>query len=257
MIDFVPWSQAAGGLHLDAQGVHLWRIRAGPDGAEPAELWSMLSPAEQTRALRFAAQTLRDRYIRAHGGLRRILSVYLRRSPQEIAFTVSKQGKPSVLQPAAGLGRRVEFSLTGSYDLAVVAVSLDRPIGVDCELIRPRPELIGIARRMFSQQVAEALEGMPGPQRLDAFYAAWTALEAQVKADGCGLFRPRDAAATPLTTAHVLPQSGYMAAVAREQLPATDLWQGYEWSGCGRLAIAPGRPISSPSPAIPSPEKSA
>ena len=231
MMDFVPWSPAAGRLHLGAQGVHLWRIPAGPNGAEPAELWPVLSPAEQTRALRFASRTLRDRYIRAHGGLRRILSSYLNEAPHELVFIVSPHGKPSVRQLAAGPGRRVEFSLTGSHDLALAAVSLDHPIGVDCELIRPRPELIGIARRMFSQQVAEALETTPEPQRLDAFYAAWTALEAQVKAEGSGLFRPRDPAATPLMTAHFVPQSGYMAAVARERLPATALWQGYEWSG--------------------------
>jgi 4'-phosphopantetheinyl transferase len=234
MLNFTPWDASAGAPPLAAESLHLWRIQAGPDGEDPAVLWPLLSPAEQARAERLATSALRDRYVRAHGCLRLILSKYLKKQPQDIVFTISKQGKPSAFQSSDGLHQRVEFNLTGSHDLALVAVAPDRPIGVDCELIRPRRELLGIARRMFSRQVADALESTREPQRLDAFYAAWTALEAQVKADGRGLFRPRDPGPPRFSTAHFRPQSGYIAAVAGEQLPADHLWGGYEWSGSGR-----------------------
>lgn len=231
MIAFVPWNLAAGAPPIDTESLHLWRIQAGPDGTDPTALWPLLSAAEQARALRLATQTLRDRYVRAHGGLRLILSLYLNMLPQSIVFETSERGKPALLGTPDAAPVRLEINLTGSHELALAAVTLDRPIGVDCELIRPRTELLGIARRMFSRQVVDALEGTPEPGRLEAFYAAWTALEAEVKADGRGLFRPRDAAAPRLTTAHFRPQSGYMAAVAREDLPAAPLWGAYELSG--------------------------
>ena len=231
MLAFTPWDAGAGAPPLDAESLHLWRIQAGPDGADPPDLWPLLSPAEQARALRLATQTLRDRYVRAHGGLRLVLGLYMNTLPQSIVLKTSEQGKPGLMGASANLPGRLEINLTGSHDLALVAVTLGYPIGVDCELIRPRPEFLGIARRMFSQQMVDTLEATPEPDRLDAFYAAWTALEANVKADGRGLFQPPDPAAPRLATAHFLPQSGYMAAVAGEQLPAAPLWGAYEWSG--------------------------
>jgi 4'-phosphopantetheinyl transferase len=230
MLAFAPWEAKAGAPRLDAEALHLWRIQAGPDGTDPTQLWPLLSPAEQARALRLATQTLRDRYVRTHGSLRLILGLYLKQSPQSIAFKISEQGKPALIGTPANPPVRLEINLTGSHDLALVALTLDCPIGVDCELIRPCQELLGIARRMFPGPVADALEGTPEPERLRAFIVAWTALEAEVKADGRGLFQPRDPTAPRLTTAHFVPQSGYMAAVAREQLPGTHLWGAYEWS---------------------------
>ncbi len=233
MLRFSPWDAAAAAPPLGAHSLHLWRIQAGPAGADPAALWPLLSPAEHARARRMVTQTLQDRYARVHGYLRLILSLYTREMPERIVFTTSGQGKPSLLQPPGAPPHRLRFNLTGSYDLALVAITRDRPVGVDCELIRPRQDFLGIARRMFSQQVADALEGTPEPNRLGAFYAAWTALEAQVKADGCGLFRPRGRGATRLTTAHFVPESGYVAAVARDQLPPPRLWGAYEVTATG------------------------
>lgn len=230
LLAFTPRGKAAGCPSLGADALHLWRIQTGATGADPAGLWPLLSPTERTRAGRLATATLRDRYVRAHGGLRLILGLYLDQSPQTIVFSTSAQGKPSLFQPPAGLPERLGFNLTGSHDLALAAISLDLPVGVDCELIRPCPELLSIARRMFSPQVAQALERTPEPDRLEAFYAAWTALEAQVKADGRGLFRPREPNALPLATAHCLPQPGYIAALARHRLPPPRLWRAFEWS---------------------------
>lgn len=238
MLAFGPWRGAEGHPPLDEDSVHLWRVQVGPGGTDPAGLWSLLSLPEQARAERLATQTLRDRYVRTHGCLRQILSQYLKQHPHAIVFKESERGKPEVAQTAAGLRRRIEFNLTGSHELALVAITLNLPIGVDCEFIRPRREILGIARRMFARQTVEALERTPEPQRLHAFYAEWTALEAQVKADGRGLFRPQDPTAPLLTTAHFSPQSGYVASVSRERLPAAHLWAGYAW---------PGNPRSSPS----------
>lgn len=230
MLTFTPWEAAAGSPPLGTDALHLWCIQTGPAGADPGTLWPLICCAEQARASRLATRTLQDRYVRAHGGLRLILGIYLNESPQTIVFTKSEQGKPALLPAPSGSPPPLQFNLTGSHDLALLAISQDHPVGVDCEFIRPCRELLGIARRMFSRQVADALESTPEADRLDAFYAAWTALEAQVKADGQGLFRPRDPSALPLTTVHCMPQPGYVAAVARHRLPPPHLWRFMEWS---------------------------
>jgi 4'-phosphopantetheinyl transferase len=85
---------------------------------------------------------------------------------------------------------------------------------------------------MFSPQVAQALAETPEPERLDAFYTAWTALEGEVKADGRGLFGPRERGAATahraLRVAHFRPAPGFIAAVARADLPLVEQWGAHD-----------------------------
>lgn len=229
MLPFTPWQGQSGPPPLGPSDLHLWRIQIGAaDGSDP-KLLRLLGSDEQARAQLRANAMLRARYVRAHADLRRILGLYLDLPPAEIAFTQGAHGKPALTASQNPAG--IEFNLTGSGDLALLAISLEVPVGVDCEQIRPCRELLGIARRMFSTQVAQALADTPEPERLDAFYTAWTALEAEVKADGRGLFGPRDrrAAAAPRTLgiAHFRPLPGYLAAVARSHLPPVLQWRAF------------------------------
>jgi 4'-phosphopantetheinyl transferase len=114
----------------------------------------------------------------------------------------------------------VQFNLTTSDDLALAAISRDLPVGIDCEQLRSRPGLDAIARRMFPPEEAKRIAEAPEDERLLRFTLAWTALEAGVKADGRGLFRRRDHPPMPaLRIVHCTPQEGFVAAVARAELP--------------------------------------
>ncbi len=116
--------------------------------------------------------------------------------------------------------------MTTSDDMALVAVSSGRPVGIDCERIRPRADLLAIARRMFPQAEAERIASAPEERRLELFYRSWTALEADVKADGRGLSRRQNTTSVAaLGVAHCLPAPGFMAAVARACLPPVHRWQ--------------------------------
>jgi 4'-phosphopantetheinyl transferase len=229
-LHFTPWPPSSGAPPLGPGDLHLWRIQTGDPGISPSDLAPLLDAGEQVRAQRLATPTLRARYVRAHGGLRRILALYLGQAPGDIAFTQGLQGKPALAAPP--YPAQLEFNLTGSGDLTLVAISLDLPVGVDCERVRPCNELLGVARRMFSPEIAEALAETPEPNRLAAFYTAWTALEAEVKADGRGLFQPRvpgDLAADQmLAVAHCLPLPDYVAAVARTDLPLVEQWGTFD-----------------------------
>jgi 4'-phosphopantetheinyl transferase len=206
---------------LPAHALHLWKIHTGRQGTPLARLWSLLSPRESQRAARFRFDHHRERYVRAHGGLREILSPYVGIEPQAIRLEYTGAGKPLL----GGTVPRLDFNLTTSGDLALVAVSSGEPIGVDCERIRDRRNLVAIATRMLTSEEASRIAATAKGEQLERFHLAWTALEAEVKADGRGLVaRGRPTAHGALEIKHCVPAPGFVAAVARKDLPPVREW---------------------------------
>lgn len=223
-IPMVYWEPFVPTYPLGTGDLHLWKIDCGPGGSSLDTQWVVLSDRERERAGRLRLARHRERYVRAHAGLRRILSFYVKDQPHLIVFKYGSSGKPSLM----GSENLVELNMTTSDDLALVAISRYRPVGIDCEKIRPRAELISMARRMFSTQEAEVIATAGDEDRADLFYRAWTAMEASVKADGRGLFRRRLQPETgTLEIAHFVPSEGFVAAVACAALPPPRAWQAF------------------------------
>jgi 4'-phosphopantetheinyl transferase len=55
------------------------------------------------------------------------------------------------------------------------------------EYLRPRSDLLSLARRFFSPREADTLANLPADLQTTAFHACWTRKEAFVKAKGQGL----------------------------------------------------------------------
>mgnify|MGYP001820647128 CR=1 FL=1 len=205
--------------------LHLWKI--GLDGpAHPlGPAYATLSPREQARADRLKIARERSRYVSVHHSLRRILSQYLRCLPHQIDFSYGPRGKPRIAFPITAL----EFNLTHSADLALLAVTTHTAIGIDCERVRERGQLQAIAERMFTPSQVQHLASLTSEARLRGFYRFWTALEADLKADGDGLFHARSQRAQErLDRRNFVPQSGFVGALAcRRRLPAIEKWQTY------------------------------
>ncbi|WP_243725278.1 4'-phosphopantetheinyl transferase family protein [Candidatus Thiosymbion oneisti] len=215
------WHSAAHPPGLSPGGLHLWKICTGCEGAPLAQLWPLLSQRESERVAKLRFDRHRARYVRAQAGLRMILSGYLGVEPEAIGFQYGKAGKPLLEDTASGL----EFNLTNSGDLALVALSVGAPVGVDCEQIRDRGDMVAIAERMFTPEQAARIAAATPEDRLQQFHIAWTALEAQVKADGRGLLdRHQPAAQDALQIEHCVPEPGFIAAVARGRLPPVGEW---------------------------------
>jgi 4'-phosphopantetheinyl transferase len=208
--------------------LHLWRIRTDAAGIGLAHGQSLLGERQRARAARMLHQPYRERYVRAHAGLREILSRYLDAPPGLLRFEYGPAGKPALADAALPLS----FNLTTTGDLALVAVCAgvgpSTDIGVDCEWIRPRHDIEAVAERMFAPEVVRTLASAPQHERLARFYRAWTALEADAKADGRGLFRPRPAGAQPPAVLHCIPETDYIAAVARAILPPVTDWSTFD-----------------------------
>lgn len=142
---------------LDEETVHLWRL-------------------PHARAKRRAP-------------LRRLLAAYLGLSESAIELTEDARGKPA-LTPALALrsdGRHLDFNWSHSGDLALVALALDLPLGVDIERHASNPRALDIARRFFDRSEAESLAQLSGDALDHAFLDLWCAKEAVLKAAGEGL----------------------------------------------------------------------
>lgn len=173
---------------LDARAVHVWRV-ALDDEARAASYWSLLSDEERARASRFVRDVHRRRFVVAHGALRLVLADYVDAEPTALEFIAGEHGKPALRQVA---GRpAVEFNLSHSDDLALVAVAHARPVGVDLERWSEGVEHLDLAERFFSAGERDALRALAHAPELveEGFFAAWTRKEAYLKATGHGISR--------------------------------------------------------------------
>ncbi|MGH7550253.1 MAG: 4'-phosphopantetheinyl transferase family protein [Gemmatimonadota bacterium] len=174
------WERPRGSPRLGKDEVHVWRISLSSVDLERAR--GMLSEDERRRAARYRFPTHRRRFLAARAGLRAILALYLDLDPAAVDLTAGPTGKPR-LADNPGL----EFNLAHSGDIALVAVTRGRPVGVDVERMRRGIPYERLAERFFAPSEVAALRSLPPPIRSAGFFACWTRKEAWLKASGHGL----------------------------------------------------------------------
>lgn len=183
--------------------VHVWRIQLGEATAE------CFTTEECTRASRIRAEPARRRWIAARAALRTILARHLDANPDDVPLRLGPHGKPELdLDPAP-----LHFNLSHSGDLAVIALSAEREVGIDVERIVPDRRFAELARIGLAQESAEAVSVAPPKDRARLFYAAWTRREAIVKCLGVGLGGPLPPK-PEVTVASLDVDPGYAAALA-------------------------------------------
>ncbi len=182
------WIRAAGGFSLAAGEVHVWRVSLSLPGESTATLAELLPADELERAARFHREEHRVHFIVAHAALRDILHRYLAEEPAAIPFLLNERGKPS-LPPERNPGE-IEFNLSHSGSLSLVALTRGVPVGVDVERIRPARDHEAVARRFFSENEVAGYFALPEEERRAAFFHIWTRKEAYIKALGVGLSAP-------------------------------------------------------------------
>jgi 4'-phosphopantetheinyl transferase len=183
------WAAQVGRVELRPDEVHVWRVDIGERGSSGS--MAALSEAERVRAARFRFDADRARFVASHAALRGILASYLDAAPASLEFGEGTHGKPFLAAPADG--RSLRFSLSHSGEIALVALSLGREVGVDVERVRPLDDLDGFVARYLSPLEREALARVTAGDRLRAFFETWTLKEAYLKACGDGLLRELDA----------------------------------------------------------------
>ena len=145
---------------------------------------ALLNEAESTRAKRYYFPRHQRRFTVARAMLRRILARYLPLSPTELEFTYNKYGKPQLTNAPS-----LQFNLSHSGDLALLAIGMSYPLGVDLEFFSARP-YEGIGSHLFSAHENQALRQVSDTLKPLVFFHIWAQKEAFIKASGLGLAYP-------------------------------------------------------------------
>lgn len=193
--------------------IHLWRATLD-DPIRLAGAEAVLSREEIFRAGRFARMVDRERFIAAHGALRMVLGLYVSADPQSLEFRTGSMGKPALVQTFTDL----RFNLSHSGDIALIAVTRGREVGVDVERVQRDIEFDPIVEHYFDPTEAWDLRTAPAHERVEKFFDLWTRKEACVKAEGTGLGLKTHTGRFGVR--NLSPGLGYAGAVASE---------GHEW----------------------------
>lgn len=168
-----------------APEVHVWATSLNVSPTVRERYRSSLSADETTRADRFIRSSDRDAFVASHGMMRHLLGAYTGCDPAALSFTDGKYGKPSLC------GRHgLQFNMSHSGALAVLAVTAAPDVGVDIERLRPVDDLFTLAERFLSVREVAALQALPTAEVRRGFFNAWTRKEAFVKGLGRGLSLP-------------------------------------------------------------------
>jgi 4'-phosphopantetheinyl transferase len=183
-------AEAPNGYAVPPDEVHVWVAHVGWPLLRIDALGDVLSPAEQENVERFRFHADRERYIIGRGLARVVLGSVLAAKPDSLRFGCNAFGKPFLVQ-ALNAGR-LQFNVSHSGDIVLVAVTTGRQIGVDVERIRDDVEIDGIAEGFLSLREQADLAALPLHERYDAFFRCWSRKEAFIKARGEGLSLPLD-----------------------------------------------------------------
>jgi 4'-phosphopantetheinyl transferase len=242
------WAASSEIYEIAPREIHVWRIALIQPEEVIQRYRKFMAADEIERADRFYFAKDRNRFTVARGALRQLLGAYLKLDPEAVSFGYGPQGKPSLSVTQSAYG--IRFNLSHSGEIALLAVSRNRELGVDVEQIRADFTSGEIATRFFSPEECAKLERLPAYETVDAFFNCWTRKEAYIKARGGGLsipldsfavaFAPGEAAALLHVKAgdenfsrwrfHELhPGAGYKAALAVEDEDNNHVLRLWEW----------------------------
>jgi 4'-phosphopantetheinyl transferase len=183
------WQKPPGLLALSPLVVDIWRIKVSGEVGHLARLQALLDEAEAARARQFRMPPDHDRFVVGRGTLRYLISAYTGINPRAVLFRYNPYGKPFL----SAEDSRLRFNTSHSGTSVVHAFTLDAPLGVDVEAIRPKIAREGIADTLFAPEEAAALRSLPPDRAVAGFFACWTRKEAYLKGRGWGLGYPLDA----------------------------------------------------------------
>jgi 4'-phosphopantetheinyl transferase len=149
-------------------------------------------------------------------------------SSSDLNFFTGVNGKPFLAAaPAAG---NIQFNLSHSREVVLLAVTRGREIGVDVECVDEGFAFGEVAKRFFSGKEVSMLRALPSEFQRETFYKCWTSKEAFLKAKGTGLSGELDEVEILFTEesarvngtipnwtlVELKPREGYIAALAVE-----------------------------------------
>ncbi len=198
-----------------SNSAHIWTVCLDRDESAVRELRSFLSQEERDHSSKYRFATHRNRFIIRRGTLRMILGEYLGMQPEVVRYRTGQFGKLYL----ADSSRTLEFNVTHSHTMALIAVTQGGSIGIDLECVRPLPDLEAMIDTCLSRSERRHLDSFPSTLRLESFYRYWTCKEAYLKALGVGLDRSLASVQVSVTVS----ETGHEATLQTSSQEQTDL----------------------------------
>lgn len=173
---------------LEKKTIHVWHRRFNPGELDVKILFGVLSKDERLRAESFCFEKHRDEFILSRSTLRVLLAGYLGDSPERVAFSYSRRGKPSLSSNPNSLDLHFNISHTDGWAAFTFARGIE--LGIDIEKTRADIDHFELAEQFFSEYEQDHLQMLSGEALADAFFRCWTRKEAYIKARGEGLSIP-------------------------------------------------------------------
>jgi len=237
-MDYAPWEDPPSQPELRSGRLHLWLVTLSTEPGDLARLERFLSPEEKLETRRLHLPSVRLRSVSARAALRTILGAYLQEPAQALRLAAGPAGKPCL----DGL----QFNLSHAGDLALVAVSKDRRVGVDIENLRESPSLQDVVAHIFTAEERRFVESRVDQHRTQAFFLIWNRREAAAKALGMDLLASFSRLEVPVAAysptgflvplikgedwwlRDLSPAPGYVGALCLEGGPAELAWWRYQ-----------------------------
>jgi 4'-phosphopantetheinyl transferase len=181
------WQDPPQHTMLSTGEVQLWLVKVPDAHLSIDALLARLTPAERERAAAKRITAKHREYVAGQASLRTLLAKQLDLDPMQIAYQRGVKGKPYLSGSPTRGGDQVQFNISHSGEMVMVAMALDTELGVDVEWYNERTDPLRVARRAFSAGERETLAKTPARLQRAHFFAMWTCKEALVKCTGMGI----------------------------------------------------------------------
>jgi 4'-phosphopantetheinyl transferase len=253
------WESIASSQFALAQDeVHLWCASLDPSDAIVSDLEQTLAPEDLERARRFKFSKDQRRFILGRGLLRALLGGYASCAAAAVVFEYGPSGKPG--RPQQFGSQPLQFNLSHSGSLVMIALSRTRPVGVDVEQVDPTIDVEQMIDQFFTRGEVADIKSRGSSQQLLRFFEIWTRKEALIKAQGKALLTElhgldtsifgdarHGSSALPIgdpfrcwSVSQFTPAWGYVAALAVSEGNAEVSCRELRWSESSSDASAPG-----------------
>lgn len=218
-LDSLAWEDFSQEVRLaEREGMHLWCVQISEENAV------CQSADESSRSQAIQDEKTRVNQAASQGGLRRVLSAYCGKAPQDIVIERAVHGKPYVKSGP-------EFNLSHTRQQIFVIVS-QHAVGLDIEAEDRPVRAVELARKFFNPEDQHLFDGLGESAASALFLRLWVCKEAMVKLSGDGVYHGLRDARVILVDGQIVggeyrgrtvhlwtfqPAAGFLAAVASWQ----------------------------------------
>jgi len=175
----MEWQHTHKAIFQYKQSIDVWFLSL--DQAVVHNL-NFLDASQQSFLTSLKSHKAADRFISTRYWIHHLLSEYL--GSDDLTFSQSGNGKPFLSSP----DNQLDFNLTHSGNIALLAVSNFGPVGIDIEILREIKNVKLMAKRVFDQTDYLDLSETNEADLSSHFLNLWTKMEAQQKLSGNGIF---------------------------------------------------------------------